>query len=55
VVGVGVVHARRAHLVELLVVTGDGVVEVDDVEDLGAAESGDLHGTHDVRLGGRPP
>jgi hypothetical protein len=45
-VGVGVVDARGAHLVELLAVPGDRVGQVDDVEDLGAAEAGDLHGTH---------
>jgi hypothetical protein len=46
VVGVGEVDARRAHLVELPAVAGDGVGEVDDVEDLGSAEAGDLHGSH---------
>ena len=46
VVGVGKVHARRAHLVQLPAVGGDGVGEVDGVEDLGAAGAGDLHGTH---------
>ncbi len=46
VVGVGVVDACGAHLVELLAVGGDGVGEVDDVEDLGPAEAGDLHGSH---------
>ncbi len=45
-VGVGVVDAGRAHLVELLAVTGDGGGQVDDVEDLGAAEAGDRHGSH---------
>jgi hypothetical protein len=32
-----------ADLVELLAVPRDGVGQVDDVEDLGAAEAGDLH------------
>ncbi len=44
-VGVGVVDARGAHLAELLAVGGDGIGEVDDVEDLGPAEAGDLHGS----------
>ena len=43
---VGEVHARRAHLLQLLAVGGDGVGEVDDVEDLGSTELGDLHGSH---------
>ena len=45
----------RTDLVELLAVTGDGVGEVDDVEDLGAAEASDLHGSHARRLGPHPP
>ena len=55
--GQGVVSISKAdagsdtHLVELLAVAGDGVGEVDDVEDLGAAEAGDLHGSHEGRLG----
>ena len=40
VVRVGVVHAGRRDLVELLAVAGDGVGEGDDVEDLGAADAG---------------
>jgi hypothetical protein len=44
VVGVGEVDIRRAHLIEMPAVAGDG--EVDDVEDLEAAEAGDLHGSH---------
>ena len=55
VVGVGVVHAGGGDLVERLAVAGDGVGEVDDVQDLGAAEAGDLHGTHEGRLGAREP
>jgi hypothetical protein len=39
-VDVGVVDACGAHLVALLAVPGDGVGQVDDVEDLGAAEAG---------------
>ena len=39
----------RTDLVELLAVTGDGVGEVDNVEDLGAAEAGDLHSSHGCR------
>ena len=46
VVSISKADAGRAHLVELLAVAGDGVGEVDDVEDLGAAEAGDLHGSH---------
>ncbi len=48
-VGVGDVHARGARLVQLLAVAGDGVREVDDVQDLGSTELGDLHGLHAVR------
>jgi len=51
VVGVGKVDSCGADLVELLAVPGDGVGQVDDVEDLGAAEAGDLHGSHAWRLG----
>src|SRR4051812_3059665 len=50
VVGVGNVDSCGAHLVELFAVPGDGVGEVDDVEDLGAAEAGELHSTHALRL-----
>ncbi len=46
VVGVGEVDSCRGHLVELLAVPRDGVGQVDDVEDLGAAEAGDLHSAH---------
>ncbi len=47
--------AGRAHLVQLLAVAGDGVGEIDDVEDLGAAEAGDLHGSHAGEAGLPPP
>ncbi len=40
---------------ELLTVTGDGVGEVDEVEDLGPAEAGELHGSHAREARGRPP
>src|SRR6185312_3153544 len=50
VVGVGVV-AAGAHLEEVFAVPGDRVGQVDDVENLGAAEAGDLHGSHAVTLG----
>ena len=50
-VGVGTVDSCGTHLVEVLAVPRDGVGEVDDVEDLGAAEAGDLHGSHAARLG----
>jgi hypothetical protein len=52
VVGVGVVDARRRDVVELLAETGLRLRDVDDLEDLGTAEAGDLHGTHAPRLGG---
>jgi hypothetical protein len=42
VVGVGVVHAGGGDVVELLAVTGLRLGDVDDVEDLGTAEAGDL-------------
>jgi hypothetical protein len=35
---------------QLLAVRRDGVGQVDDVHDLGAAEAGDLHSTHVLRL-----
>ena len=50
VVGVCKVNSCGAHLVELLIGPRDGVGQVDDVEDFRAAEAGDLHGTHAVRL-----
>ncbi len=43
VVSIGRVDAGRRDLGELLAVGGDGVGEVDDVEDLGADEAGDQH------------
>jgi hypothetical protein len=46
VVGVGVVHAGGRDVVELLPLARGGLGEFDDVEDLRAAETGDLHGTH---------
>jgi hypothetical protein len=46
VVGVGKVNSCRAHLVELLTFARDGVGELDDVHDFGAAETGDLHSAH---------
>jgi hypothetical protein len=45
VVGVGVVHPGRGDLEQLLAVPGGRPGQVDDVEDLGAAEAGDLRGT----------
>jgi hypothetical protein len=50
VVGVGEVQAGRRDVVELLARAGRGLGDVDDLEDLGAAEAGDLHGTHLRRL-----
>ena len=46
VVRVGVVDAGGGDVEQLLPVRRDGVGKVDDVEDLGAAEAGDLHGSH---------
>ena len=56
-VGVGVVDSSGTHLEEVLAVPRDGVGEVDDVENLWAAEAGDLHGTHarEARASTRPP
>ena len=45
VVGVGDVHAGRGHLVELLARCCHRLRDVDDVQDLGTAEAGDLNGT----------
>ena len=50
-VGVGRVNSSRADLVEELTFARDGVRQFDDIHDLGAAEAGDLHGSHGVRLG----
>jgi hypothetical protein len=47
VVGVCVVHAGGGDVEELLTVARRGVGQVDDVEDLWAAEAGDLHGSHE--------
>jgi len=52
-VGVGKVDSCGAHLVELLAVARCRLGEVDDVHDLGAAEAGDLHGTHVRKAKGR--
>jgi hypothetical protein len=45
-VGVGEVHAGGGDVVQLLALARDGVGQVDDVEDLGATETGDLYGAH---------
>src|SRR3954453_9590464 len=45
------VDASRGDLEEGLAVTRDRVWNINDVEDLGTAEAGDLHGSHGVRLG----
>jgi hypothetical protein len=46
VVGVGEVHAGGRDVVDLLARSGCGFGDVDDVQDLGTAEAGDLHGSH---------
>ena len=46
VVGAGDVQAGGGDVVELLATTRRGLGDVDDVKDLGAAEAGDLHGSH---------
>lgn len=51
-VGVGKVNSCRARLVELLTLAGDGVRQADDVHDLGAAETGDLHSSQDLEVRG---
>jgi hypothetical protein len=45
VVGVGVVDACGGHLEQLLALPGDRFGQVDDVEDLGAAEASGSHGS----------
>jgi len=54
VVGVGEVDSCRAHLVAGLALARDRVGQVDDLEDLGAAEAGDLNGTHDRQARASP-
>jgi hypothetical protein len=54
VVRVGKVDACRADFVELLTGTWGWVGKVDDVHDLGAAEAGDLYGTHAGDARGSP-
>jgi hypothetical protein len=51
VMRVGEVDSCRVHLVELLALARYGVGQVYDVEDLGAAEAGDLNCSHELRLG----
>ncbi len=46
VVGVGEVDAAGGDVEQLLTLPGDGVGQVDDVRDLGAAEAADLHSAH---------
>jgi hypothetical protein len=46
-VGVGEVDSCGVHLVEPLAITGHRVGEFDDVHDLGTAEAGDLHSSHE--------
>ena len=46
VVRVGEVDPSGGDVIELLALAGSRVGHVDDVEDLGTAEAGDLHGTH---------
>jgi hypothetical protein len=51
VVGVGKVDSCGAHLVELLTGPRHRIRQVDDVENLGTAEAGDLHGADELRPG----
>jgi hypothetical protein len=53
--GVGVVDAGGGDVEELLAVPGDRVGQVDDVQDLGPAEAGDLHSAHARETGGTGP
>src|SRR4051812_8091353 len=53
-VSVFVVDSCSLHLVDLLTLAWNRVGKVDDVEDLGAAEAGDLHGSHTAEAGARP-
>jgi len=53
VVGVGIVHAGGGDVVELLAWTGLRLRDVDDFQDLGTAEAGDLHSTHAAEAKGR--
>jgi hypothetical protein len=46
VVSISDIDTAGRDLEQLLAVPGDGVGQVDDVEDLGAAEAGDLHSSH---------
>ena len=51
--GVGEVGAGGGDVEQLLILTRRGVGEVDDVEHLGAAAAGDLHGSHGAEARGR--
>ena len=51
-VGVGEVQVGGGDLLELLAVAWYGVRQVHDVEDLGAAEAGDLDGSHAKEIRG---
>jgi hypothetical protein len=53
VVGVGKVNSCATHLVELLPLARDGVRQVDDIEDFGSSEPGDLDSSHAATLGPR--
>jgi hypothetical protein len=50
-VGVGEVQAGGGDVVELLARTGRGLRDVDDVQDLGTAEAGDLHSSRGRTVG----
>ena len=54
VVGVGKVEPGGRDVVELLTRPRNGIRQVDDVEDLGAAEAGDLHSSHEGDARGSP-
>src|SRR3954470_10812753 len=50
VVGVGEVEAGGGDVVELLARTRRRLGDVDNLQDLGTAEAGDLQGTHDAEV-----
>jgi hypothetical protein len=53
VVGVGEVDSCGAHLVELLPLARDRISQVDDIEEYGSSEPGDLDSSYAATLGRR--